>query len=130
MKKHPGQTKIILHGRGTGDLTDDDVEKRAREIAVIRGQSADQVTEADRAEAWAELNGELLPETSDTDGESIGSLSRDPSEPVAISGRQIANRGEDDDTGNTERLANEGVEEAQHDQMLAAREREHRQSRQ
>jgi hypothetical protein len=128
MKKRTGQAKIILHGRGTGDLTDDDVEKRAREIAVIRGQSADQLTEADRAEAWAELNGELLPETTDTDGESIGALSRDPSEPIAISGRQVTNRGEQDDRA-TERLANEGVEEAQHDQMLAAREREHRQSR-
>jgi hypothetical protein len=128
MKKRTGQAKILLHGRGTGDLTDDDVEKRAREIAVIRGQSADQLTEADRAEAWAELNGELLPETTDTDGESIGALSRDPSEPIAISGRQVTNRGEQDDRA-TERLANEGVEEAQHDQMLAAREREHRQSR-
>jgi hypothetical protein len=28
-----------------------------------------------------------------------------------------------------ERLATEGVEEAQHDQMLAARDREHRQDR-
>ena len=34
--KHPFHGKMILHGQGTGDLTDDDVEKRAQEIALIR----------------------------------------------------------------------------------------------
>jgi len=120
---------MILHGHGTGDLTDDDVEKRAREIALIRGQSPVRVTEADRAEAWAELQGELLPATTDTDGESRGALSRDPSEPIGIPGRQTANEAGDSDAMTVERLASEGVEEAQHDQMLAARHREHRQSR-
>jgi hypothetical protein len=127
--KRPPQGKMIVHGRGTGDLTDDDVEKRAREIALIRGRPADQVSEADREDAWAELRGERLPEPSDSDGESRGALSRDPSEPVGIPGRQVATDEGESDEANVERLTQEGVEEAQHDQMLAARDRERRQSR-
>ena len=128
--KHPNQSKIILHGQGTGDLTQDDVEQRAREIAVIRGRSADRVAEEDRAEAWAELRGERLPASADSNGESRGAMTRDPSEPLSDSGHQVltAEGGNDDETA-VERLASEGVEEAQHDQMLAAREREHRQDR-
>lgn len=130
MKKNR-QAKIILHGTGTGDITNDDVEKRAREIAVIRGRDADLVSEEDREEAYAELQGALLPETSVTDGESRGGITRDPSEPISDSGHQVLSRdqsGEDEDE-TQERLATEGVEEAQHDQMLAAREREHREDR-
>lgn len=123
------QRKILLHGQGTGDLTDDVVEARARENAVIRGRSADRVGEEDRAEAWAELHGERLPDTADSDGESAGAISRDPSEPVSVPGRQVRNVDADDESSAIERLASEGVEEAQHDQMLAARQREHREDR-
>ncbi len=127
--KHPRPSKILLHGRGIGDLNDEDVEKRAREIAAIRGQPANRITDDDRRQALAELHGETLPETTDSDGESRGALTRDPSEPVAISGRRTANHEGDDDTESVERLATEGVEEAQHDQMLASRARDHRQDR-
>ena len=123
------KSKILLHGKGTGDLNDDDVEKRARELTVIRGRSADQVGENDRAEAWAELRGDLVPETSDSDREGIGSISRDPSEPVGVPGRQITNDEGEDESTVVERLTTEGVEEAQHDQMLASRDQEHRQDR-
>ena len=129
MKKNQ-QPKILLHGTGTGDLTNDDVEKRAREIAVIRGGTGATVSENDRAEAWAELNGGLLPGTSGSDEDATGSLSRDPSEPVSDSGHEVVTaEPPDDETDARERLATEGVEEAQHDQMLAAREREQRTDR-
>jgi hypothetical protein len=127
MKSH--SRKILLHGQGAGELTDEMIEDRAREIAVIRGRSADRVSEEDRAEAYAELQGELLPEATDSDGESAGAITRDPSEPLAVPGRQVPNLEPEDESGAIERLATEGVEEAQHDQMLAAREREHREDR-
>lgn len=128
--KKTQQNKILLHGQGTGDLTDDDVEKRAREIAVIRGRAPEKLSEDDRAEAFAELNGELLPGTSGTDKEASGGLSRDPSEPLSDPGHQVVTEEpSDDDSDARERLAAEGVEEAQHDQMLAAREREQRENR-
>jgi len=128
--KKKSQTKILLRGNGTGDLTQDDVEKRAREIAVIRGRDPEALSEDDRAEAWAELNGELLPGTSSTDKNAAGGLSRDPSEPLSDPGHEVVTaEPEEDETDARERLANEGVEEAQHDQMLAARERETRERR-
>jgi hypothetical protein len=124
------QNKLILHGRGTGEIADEDIERRAREIALIRGRPAEHVSDEDRTQALAELQGGLLPENSVTDGESRGALSRDPSEPASITGRQIANLEGDDENDAVERLASEGVEEAQHDQMLASRRQEHRQDRQ
>jgi hypothetical protein len=127
--KRPSPHKFLLHGQGTGELTDDIVEDRAREIAAIHGRPADRPSEEDRAEAWAELQGELLPAATDTDGESVGAITRDPSEPVSVPGRHVPNRDSEDDSGNTERLASEGVEEASHDQMLAARRSEHRRDR-
>src|SRR5262245_5625801 len=128
--KRKSQTKILLRGHGTGDLNEDDVEKRAREIAVIRGRDPEALSEDDRAEAWAELNGELLPGTSSTDKDAAGGLSRDPSEPLSDPGHEVVTAEPDEDeTDARERLANEGVEEAQHDQMLAARKREQREKR-
>lgn len=125
---HP-RGRIILHGDGVGDLTLDDIERRAQEIALIRGRPRERVTDDDREQAWEELQNRRLPAASDNDGDSRGAISRDPSEPVSIPGRHIANQEGEGDPAATERLAYEGVEEAQHDQMLAAREREHRQNR-
>lgn len=131
MSTNPNQPRgrIILHGDGVGDLTLDDIEKRAQEIALIQGRSPERVTEDDREQAWAELQNRQLPPSSEDDGESRGAITRDPSEPVAIPGRQIQNQEGEGDPAAIERLAYEGVEEAQHDQMLAAREQEHRQQR-
>jgi hypothetical protein len=53
----------------------------------------------------------------------VDSLSRDPSDPPANRGKQIPDQEEpdDDETAQSERLVEEGVDEAEHDQMLAAR---------
>lgn len=130
MSTNPNQPRgrIILHGDGVGDLTLDDIEKRAREIAVIHGRAPERVTEEDRQQALDELQNRSLPAIDD-DGESRGAITRDPSEPVSVPGRQIANQVGEGDPAAIERLAYEGVEEAQHDQMLAARDQEHRQNR-
>ncbi|HYC70087.1 MAG TPA: hypothetical protein VEB66_02710 [Opitutaceae bacterium] len=131
MSTNPNQPRgrIILHGDGVGDLTLDDIERRAQEIALIHGRPPERVTEDDRERAWEELQNRQLRAASDNDGESRGAITRDPSEPASIPGRQIANQEGESDPAAIERLAYEGVEEAQHDQMLAAREREHRQDR-
>jgi hypothetical protein len=126
MPLHPHR-KILVHGLGTGDLTDDEVEQRARELALIEGREL--VREEHRAEAWSELAGELLPDPVDSDREGIGTLHRDPSEPVGDPGRHTVNQDGDSDSTAVERLAIEGLEEAQHDQMLAARDRDHRTNR-
>jgi hypothetical protein len=125
--KHNKQSRMILHGAGAGGISEEDLERRAVEIAVINGRSGP--TEDDRAEAFAELQGELLPPTTRDDAEATGAISRDPSEPVSLSGREAPMHEGDDEDHAVERLATEGVEEAQHDQMLASRRREHRESR-
>lgn len=127
-ESQPPRGRISLHGNGVGDLTLDDIERRAREIAVIQGRSPERATEEDRQRAWDELQNLSLSGLDDH-GVSRGAISRDPSEPVSVPGRQVANQESEGDGSAIERLAYEGVEEAQHDQMLAARDREHRQNR-
>lgn len=115
-KKSPG--KISIHAAGLGEVTPAEIKDRATEIAVMEGRS--EPTEDDRTRAIAELRGETLPETNESDAATMDSLSRDPSDPPAHHGRQIPNQEEDDDQ-NTERLVSEGVDEATSDQMLTAR---------
>lgn len=116
-------TRILRHGKRADEITDEAIALRARELAMIDGRSPRDITDEDRSRALAELRGELLPETSFDDGEAGAGLSRDPSEPRSISGRRKPTLNEPEDQEVQERLVLEGVEEAQHDQMLAARRR-------
>lgn len=117
--RNPASGKIINHDQAVG-LTDlSDIEKRAREDARIEGHR--EVSNTDRRQAEAELEGDDIPPVTDEDAEGTSSLSRDPSEPASIPGRQIKDREGEDEQLATERLVAEGVNEAEHDQMLAAR---------
>ncbi len=120
-KSNEGRTE--LHGRDAGEITDDQIEKRARELASINGRSPDEVFADDRDAAREELMGQRLPATTEDDGESIGELSRDPSNPPAFYGKSAPTNEGDDEKQSLERIVLEGVEEAQHDQMLQARRR-------
>jgi hypothetical protein len=121
--KHSPHPKTVLHGQGAGEITRGDIEQRAREIAVIQGRSEDDVTAADRAQAQAEMSGELLPATTVDDAQGLGAISRDPSEPPSIDGKEAPMAAEPNEQGDLESMVLEGVEEAQHDQMIAARRR-------
>jgi len=115
--------KTLLHGAEAGEITSAMIENRAREIALIDGRAFTSTT--DRRKAREELQGRALPDTTSDDSASIArSLNRDPSDPVSVPGHQTPDHpNEGDDPDMIERLAIEGVEEAQHDQMLAARRR-------
>lgn len=115
--------RILRHGERADEITDEAIEIRARELVLIDGRSPREIGEEYRARALAELRGETLPETSLDNGEGSTGLSRDPSEPLSISGERTPIRNEPEDQEVQERLVLEGVEEAQHDQMLAARRR-------
>lgn len=123
MNSHDSHSgKILLHGAEAGEITRDMIERRAHEIALIEGR--DSPSAEDRRVARQELEGRDLPDTSGDDSPSIAlSLNRDPSDPISVPGHQTPNYNEGDDDNMTERLAIEGIEEAQHDQMLAARRR-------
>ncbi len=123
MNSHdPNFGKTLLHGAEVGEITPSMIEDRALEIAQIEGR--DTITDQDRRAARHELQGRDLPETTSDDSPAIArSLSRDPSEPISVPGQQAPNHNEADDDDIAERLAIEGIEEAQHEQMLAARRR-------
>ena len=122
----PTKGRILIHGRGAGGVSSADIERRARELADIDGRSGAEITEADLARAEAELMGRVLPATSVEDEEADAALTRDPSEPISVNGHEIPLREGADEEKAVERLALEGVEEAQHEQMLAARRRSRR----
>jgi hypothetical protein len=89
------------------------VEHRARELALIAGREK-QVTETDRVEAKRELLGPIhpTPRVSD-DLAPWGS-------PPASAGRR-AKRHQPTDDQISKELVEEGVDEAEHDQMVTAR---------
>lgn len=111
--------KVELHGKGQGTFTKGDIERRAREIAEINNRVS--VTPADREQARAELMDRDLPPALNEDADTTQSMSRDPSDPATDRGRQAPDYVADDEDTSLQRLALEGVEEAQHDQMTASR---------
>lgn len=124
--KDPTDGRLFVHGKGSGSISNADIERRARELADIDGRSGAAITDDDLARARAELLGLNLPATTVEDEPAAGGLSRDPSEPPSISGRELPPHEGPDEEKAIERLTLEGVEEAQHEQMLAARRRERR----
>ena len=113
--------KILNHGSALGQANETDVDNRAQEVASIEGHS--RVRNEDRREAESEFEGGDVPPSIDDDVEGIGAGSRDPSEPSSNTGKQTPNRETEDEQFAAERLVAEGVNEADRDQMLAARRR-------
>jgi len=118
------RSKILQHGRGAGEVTAEAIEHRARELALIAGRPENDIRPEDRRRAWQEMTAGGDRETTvGAPAEATGSLGRDPAEPVSLRGRQTPRRGGDDEKAELESLALEGVDEAQHEQMLADRTR-------
>jgi hypothetical protein len=100
------------------------VHRRAREIALINGRSENQVIEADVEQARRELTGKegLVPEPTPAE-----TIPEDKAwDPIpGTEGREVPATVADDEQTFAEELVDEGVEEAEHDQMTEA-ERENR----
>jgi hypothetical protein len=112
---------------GIGTVTPAMVEARARELAVINGHGSSGPTKADYKQAKRELTGE---EEIDPQEENLESVPESEGwDPVPGStGRQAAESlGEDEDAeGRSEaaQMYEEGIDEAEHDQMRRAAEPE------
>lgn len=119
MPRKSSTPKMEVHGQGVGVASTEDIEQRARELALIESRS--EPNDTDRSRARGEFQARDLPAAVNEDADSMQSLSRDPSDPVADRGHQVPEYGVVDEKAALERLALEGVEEAQHDQMLQAR---------
>ncbi len=119
----PGAGKISVHGNGFGAATPEQVEKRAREIAMINERDPSKFTDADWDQARQELLGATMPTPAEETKESAN-LQDDWELVDNDSGHRAPRSGEDDDKSLGEQLVAGGVEEATHDQMLEARREE------
>src|SRR3954447_6172344 len=123
----PPPGKISEHGHGIGAPSREEVERRAREIAMIDERNPDEFTEADWSQARHELMGEennVPPEeTPDNAG-----MTEEWSVIASSKGHHIPRPGTQEEETVGEHLVIEGIEEATHDQMLEARRQEREQA--
>jgi hypothetical protein len=115
----PAAGKIEVHGNGLGVPTPEQVEKRAREIAMINERDADSFTDTDWEQARQELLGATMPAPPEETKETANL--QDEWEVVANDSGHRAPRAGEDDESLGEQLVSGGVEEASHDQMVEAR---------
>jgi hypothetical protein len=116
--------KIEFHGNGMGVPSPDDIERRAREIAMIDERDADEFTDADWAQARRELLGENDTMPPEEDAKNI-KLQEEWEVTPDDRGHRVSRPGiEEDEKSLGESLVSDGREEAAHDQMLEARREE------
>jgi hypothetical protein len=122
-KARSGGGKISLHGNGMGVPSPEDIERRAREIAMIDERDPNEFTDAD----WNQAHQELLgvennnpPEETADNAEITEEWNVVPGSKGHRAPRPIAE--EEESLG--EHLVSDGREEAAHDQMLEARREE------
>jgi hypothetical protein len=123
-KRHPPAGKISLHGNGMGVPSPEDIERRAREIAMIDERNPDEFTDADWNQAREELRGaenhEPPEETADN-----AEVTEEWEMVAGSKGHRAPRPGTEDDEATVgENLVTDGLEEAAHDQMLEARREE------
>ncbi|HUD48521.1 MAG TPA: hypothetical protein VMR33_16935 [Candidatus Baltobacteraceae bacterium] len=117
MKTSVSRGIISDHFRGVGTVTRDMVRKRAREIAIINGRPPNHCTRQDLLEAQRELTG-ALPGLDDEEDTLInsGAWGEEP----ASAGHTMDRETPPDEQTIEEELVEQGVNEAEHDQMLEA----------
>jgi len=124
MKEKKANGKIELHGSGMGVASNEDIERRAREIAMIDERDPDKFSDADWSQARKELMGaenHEAPEEKPEDSELTAEWQVTPSD----RGHRVPRPGvEEDEETIGESLVSDGREEAAHDQMLEARREE------
>jgi hypothetical protein len=121
MKTNANETegRISDHGEGLGTITEEMVRRRAGEIAVINGRGKNHVLDTDLEQARRELQGEERLDTIPTSAESLPESKR--WDPVPGSpGYKAPTVSAPDEQTFAERLVEEGVADAEHDQQVQA----------
>jgi len=119
----PHAGKITLHGNGLGAPSPEEVENRAREIAMIDERNPDEFTEAD----WKQARRELMGEENNTPPEETpdnADVTEEWSVVASSKGHRMPRPGADEEETVGEHCVIDGLEEAAHDQMLEARREE------
>lgn len=124
MRNEPLSKGIIEEkALGVGTVDDEMVESRAVQLALINGRLAEHVSEADREQARRELTGEPDRDPQDASLDAIPQSDRwDPVQNNSGQPAPKTDEDSDDEEGHSigEQLINEGIGEAEHDQMLEA----------
>jgi hypothetical protein len=122
-QSEPPSGKISLHGSGMGVPSPEEVEKRAREIAMIDERDPEEFTDQDWNQARQELMGaefntppEETPDNAD--------VTEEWNTIAGSKGHRAPRPGTEEEETLGEHLVNDGLEEAEHDQMLEARKEE------
>ncbi|MDB6024717.1 MAG: hypothetical protein JWM68_940 [Verrucomicrobiales bacterium] len=109
--------KISDHFRGVGTVTRDMVLQRALELARINGH--EHHTQDDWNQARRELMGDFEVSESSGEEDSINAVT-DWDETPGTSGHHVPNQAAPDEQTFAETLAEEGVNEAEHERMFEA----------
>jgi hypothetical protein len=104
------------HGRITSQATEESVEQRARELARMDGRTAKEVTTSDRMQAKKELVGD---DSADDPADDENIVASGMGSPPTSHGTHTKNYLPTDDRVEIETVQ-EGVDEAEHDEMRAA----------
>ena len=126
MKTNPlKEGTLTENSAGIGTVTAEMVRKRAAELAAIDGRPARDVTKTEMEQARRELTGEPEADPNDAILESAPESERWNPVPGSTGHKAQVSASEDEDEegrSDNERLVEEGIEGAEHDQMrLAAR---------
>lgn len=109
-----------MGGEGAGTPSDASVSERALEIAEIEGRPG-HATPEDYERAYREIRGAIDMGDREQEGVEDAADARDPSQSHGDSAVHRRNLEPDDEQTAPDRLVREGVEEADHEQMLEAR---------
>ncbi|MEI9960891.1 MAG: hypothetical protein WDM76_07075 [Limisphaerales bacterium] len=124
MKNNPlKEGTLTENSAGLGTVTRDMVRTRAAELAVIDGRSATDATISDFAQAKRELTGEPDIDPKDAVLESAPESERWDPLPGSTGQKAPVTPSEDEDDegrSDSQRLTEEGVDGAEHDQMRQA----------
>jgi hypothetical protein len=124
MKTNPlKEGALTENSAGIGTVTRKMVRERATELAVINGRSAQDVSKSDWEQAKRELTGKSDTDVKEATLESAPESERwDPLPGSTGYKMPVAASEDEDDEGRSdnERLVEEGIAEAAHDQMLQA----------
>ena len=124
MKTNPlKQGSLTENSSGIGTVTRKMVRKRAAELAMINPRSAHDVSKSDLEEAKRELTGEPDADPKEAALESAPESERwDPVSGSTGHKVRVASSADEDNEGRSdnERLVEEGMAGAEHDQMLQA----------
>lgn len=111
--------RVADHAKGLGTVTREMVSARARELAMINGH-ADRVLESD----WEQARQELLGRTDAAEAEENATTEVPASEnwdPIpGTTGHQVNAQRPDDEQQVADQLIRQGVDDAEHDQMVRA----------